>query len=65
MALIKTPEKERELTKLVVAPIATAPVHMNQPVTHAAPLAYLGGASIATLHEDSPGQLPSRQPISL
>ena len=59
--------KRGELTKLVVAPMATAPVHMNHPVTHAAPLAYLGGASIATLHEDIPGQfpLPSRGVVSL
>jgi hypothetical protein len=55
MARLQT-RGERRLTKFVVAPMATAPVHMNHPVTQAAPLAYLGGASIATLDEDSRGQ---------
>lgn len=38
----------RVLTKLLTAPIATIPVHINQPVTQAAPRAYLGGARMAT-----------------
>lgn len=34
--------------KLLVAPIASIPVIMNQPVTHDMPLAMLGGANTAT-----------------